>query len=416
MEGRVSAIRRIVLFLWFLASGLAAAFSPHSFSVIFVAAALVLIGLDFADRRHGVVRLSFPFVLLLLFTAYGALSALWAPEPEAALKQAAQFLAVFLPAGLLMHALTRLNFDEARAAAHGLVIGVCLALLVFAVDVLSDGALYKAVQGSFYTLIRPEAPLDTSENVINRRAVPAALFVWPLAAWLWHRVTRGWALAVVLALTLVVLPSSSQAVAVAMPVGLAVLLLAMWRPKLAEPIAIAIPLLLLPAALPLAWALDVLGAADWSWLPYSAKVRAEAWPLIADLTAQRWFSGWGLEASRSLPAVMEMAEPTGRPALVEVPMHPHHFYLQIWFELGIVGAAILLVATLAAALPLRRLAAPLHACGLALLATFCSGVAVSFGGWQTWLLACFFTAVAGMVVMTRLLDARPPNGAEAARR
>ena len=80
---------------------------------------------------------------------------------------------------------------------------------------------------------------------------------------------------------------------------------------------------------------------DAAWLPLSAQLRIVMWNKIALLVPEAPVLGVGADMTYVI-----------RPVLTEVPAaaqkwigfpipHPHNLYLQAWYELGLVGAALL---------------------------------------------------------------------------
>ena len=93
--------------------------------------------------------------------------------------------------------------------------------------------------------------------------------------------------------------------------------------------------------------------------------------------------------------------------LVErMPLHPHNGALQVWLELGAVGA---LVAALLAMVTASRLAAPslepvVRAGGLAVLIAAAVELSLSYGMWQSWWIAVLWLAA----FTVQLVIADPP--------
>jgi O-antigen ligase len=128
-------------------------------------------------------------------------------------------------------------------------------------------------------------------------------------------------------------------------------------------------------------------------LPDSWAHRAEIWTYVCQEIRALPLLGHGFDAARHAD---------GR-----IPLHPHSASLQIWYELGGVGAAIvavmLIVSGLAMARALRheRTAAAAAAATLASLGVVAN---VSYGAWQEWWIAAIFAAgalVAGVYDMPK---------------
>jgi len=109
-------------------------------------------------------------------------------------------------------------------------------------------------------------------------------------------------------------------------------------------------------------------------LPLSWSERMGYWTYATARIAEHPLRGWGLDASRTFgPAI---------------GLHPHDGALQVWLELGVLGAGLM---ALAWAVGFRRLARDRRS--LVTAATAGSAAvylffgAVSFGVWQEWWLA-----------------------------
>jgi O-antigen ligase len=156
------------------------------------------------------------------------------------------------------------------------------------------------------------------------------------------------------------------------------------------------------AALPVPDALH----ADKRALPSSWSHRIVIWQFAAERIFERPVLGWGLDASRSIPggraAVPWQMDPDpndkgNRVSVVQLmPLHPHSIALQLWLELGLLGAAAL--ASLAYLLA-RRAG---DDAGLAALVFAGAAIChVSYGAWQTWWLSTLFMVAAAALLLAR---------------
>jgi O-antigen ligase len=146
------------------------------------------------------------------------------------------------------------------------------------------------------------------------------------------------------------------------------------------------------------------------WLAESAQHRIVIWGYTADQVARAPLLGVGVASARvrldADNAVHRKAP--GSKFELSTTSHSHNAYLQVWYEAGAVGAALLLALGL---LVLQAIATVSDAARGHLLATFiaCAAVAASgFSIWAPWLLATFgIVAVCSAVA----LALRPPNPA-----
>jgi len=148
----------------------------------------------------------------------------------------------------------------------------------------------------------------------------------------------------------------------------------------------------------------------------SAAHRLAIWNAVAESIAERPWLGWGLDGSRELSqrqATFDLAASCAgddvppRPAQ-RLPRHPHNAVLQVWLELGLVGAGLaaaiwaLIFLRTEATLP-GRLARAGFAGGIAALVTV---LALSYGILQGWLVFSLFVVAATFMAFLRLEAAR----------
>ncbi|MEJ0067893.1 MAG: hypothetical protein WDO24_03180 [Pseudomonadota bacterium] len=82
-----------------------------------------------------------------------------------------------------------------------------------------------------------------------------------------------------------------------------------------------------------------------------------------------------------------VVDPDGQPQRYEqMPLHPHNGALQVWLELGAVGALVgaLIALVVLSRLTPDRLAPAERAVGLATFATAAVELSLSYGIWQSW--------------------------------
>ena len=141
--------------------------------------------------------------------------------------------------------------------------------------------------------------------------------------------------------------------------------------------------------------------------PLSYERRAQMWQFAIERIAERPVKGWGLDASRTFDGVISYRGFEW----ADIQLHPHASPLQIWLELGAVGACLTALLLGAAGWGLVRLfgrdrlaAAAMASALVALLAAW----GFSFGFWQPWLWSLMVLAVGFAIAMRRI--GPPPPG------
>ncbi len=350
-----------------------------------VAAGLVVCAI--VERRVPAVSIDLAGVLALL-CGLALLSALWAVDPATSLDRAVRLAVESLEGLLLLDAAARLAPAARRRVLGALTLGLALTVALFVVDALTGGAVMRALHG-----VKPP-------SVTNRGATVLAILLWPALAWLagtrglWPALVGAAAGALGVALSPaasahLALAGAAVTVVLAWPLGRAAARVALVAAPLAVLAMPVVPHLIRPPEAPPVPAL---------LRKPSAQHRLVIWDFVDHKIAERPLLGWGLESSRAIPGGQEMAQvihPDGFwMPVARLPLHPHNGALQLWLELGIVGA--LLGAALVAAV-LRRLAAPdlppfARAAGLAAVAAAALEVSLSYGLWQSWWVAALWFA------------------------
>ena len=335
-------------------------------------------------------------VLGLMLAGWGAITALWAPEPGRA-----ALLALTLAAMMLLAHGAAGAAQGARLMqwiGFGLVFGLGAAFA----DWQSGNALRAAVRGL------KEVPASLVFGLKPAASLMALLLPMGFALpWPW--IARA-ALLVLGAGVLIMLPGETARLATI--AGLAAALLSLAAPRLMPKLVgagVAVLILLMP--LLVAFIPQIPSAS----LPPSAVHRLVIWDFAAARIAEKPLAGWGLETSRAMPGGraqpdaatldrLNITTPAQREFLVlphveVMPLHPHNGALQLWLELGGIGALIGAALMLALGFAASRSAAP--AVGAGMLASAAVTGMLSFGLWQAWWVASLLLATVALVLVPR---------------
>ena len=265
--------------------------------------------------------------------------------------------------------------------------GTALLGLVLLVEGLTQAAVYRAVRDAIHDPIRLDLGIKNAAQglfVLAMLAPPAALAA--------VRVVRAPWLVVPMLLGLMVpcitfgYDAPLIAVGIALVAGIAT---RVWPQSAPRAVASVAAVFFLTAPV-IVWALRNSG---WYGVlekvaPLSWSQRMGYWRHATDWISDHPLRGWGLDASR-------MFSPGIR-------LHPHDSALQIWLELGLIGAmaaAVFWVALLAGMS--RRARDPAMAVSVATASAYLTFGAVSFGVWQEWWLALGALAAVACAALQR---------------
>ncbi len=311
-------------------------------------------------------------VAALAFLAWCLAAFAWSPFPGLSARVFSEFVLAVIPAFLLI------RLAPGRMPAWGPALaaaGLAAACLFIAGSLAADLALQQAL-GQRAALF-----------MFNRPLLTAVLLAGPLAAILALHGRRLPALALLAVTAFAVLRSISGAATMGMLAGAGLFLVAWLAPKRAGLALSALILFLAFALAPVEG--DILAhvmpeAAHERLTLSSSRARVAIAQSFGAAVAQAPLIGSGYGTGlrfAEVPAVADFA-PEMR-TMLSVG-HPHNSFLQIWAELGLVGAVL---GSLAAFLGLQAAAALpriLFATALGLLGAAVAIMFVEHGAWQAW--------------------------------
>ena len=134
--------------------------------------------------------------------------------------------------------------------------------------------------------------------------------------------------------------------------------------------------------------------------------RTLIWRFASDAIAEKPLIGWGMNGSRHIPGGNEKIplQVGGVPKNFErLPLHPHSTILQLWLELGVVGAVLYALIISGLFILLGRMQQPGRFCELALggLTAAVVMMGASFSLWSNWWLAAMGIVTVMGVFITR---------------
>ncbi len=332
--------------------------------------------------RDGHWRRPFQGINAVLAGAIGVwalLSCLWALDGAAGLTTFAKLAGVLLATLVMLDGVRQVEAEDS-----GYLFRVLAGTFVLAAILLGFETISEAAGHEWLVWRGDRAEFDLT--VLNRSGALLQLAAWPAALVLWrrgHGVLAGLAILAALAVLLLGVSSANKAAAlVALAAAVAAWFLGQRFLRLLA-FVLAVGVLAAPVFPTTLLAPQDL-ARHFDVAQYSGLHRLHIWHFTARRIAEAPVMGWGLDGARRIPGG-DAKLPGGGNVM---SVHPHNASLQIWLELGAVGA--LLAALLVAGL-CRRAAALTHradrAAATGLLLSALTVANLSFGIWQTWWLA-----------------------------
>ncbi|GJE25765.1 hypothetical protein LKMONMHP_0604 [Methylobacterium organophilum] len=382
---RLAAAGTLVLALVPAAMALANRSSPLFTSiaaVLFLAAALR------EDPRTAAVTLLSPLrtplgLATLAFLGWSLVSLAWSPFPQSSLRAVSEFAPVLLGAYLLA------RLAPGRLPAFAVPLGAaCLA------------AACLFVLASLLTDLAPQRLLGqrVALFVLNRPVLTILLVAGPMALLL-ARISRIAAAALLALCAAAILRSISGAAAMGLIAGAIMAFAAFVLPRRLGVILTGLGALLAVALAPVEG--DILHglmpeAAHERLVQSSSRARVTIAQSFGAAVAQAPWIGSGYGISVRFPEVpaAQALEPEMRHMLGVG--HPHNSFLQVWAELGTVGAFLASLVIVLALGALMRLPKPAFVTALGLAAAAVAVMFVEHGAWQAWWTAGLGTAITWM--------------------
>ncbi|MFD2206305.1 O-antigen ligase family protein [Kiloniella antarctica] len=279
----------------------------------------------------------------LLVAVFGwiTISTFWTINPLNALKLDLRLFALTLCGLLLISSVESQSVHTHRALAKALLIGCVLAALFLLVESTLSAPITKLIKGK---------SLDYGMNLsrFNRGATFLGITAWALFS------IYGTRLSLFLKLLLPVVPLVVLFFAPSESTLFAVLLGSIWyllffaMPRFGFkllPVLLVASVLVMP--LVAKFAAPLHGPESSQSIPFSAKHRFFIWEFVGTQIFENPIVGWGFDAARDYPnkGVENYVHVDGNDkerALGGriISLHPHNFSLQVWLELGGIGAVL----------------------------------------------------------------------------
>ena len=364
-----------------------------------------------------------PAVMLALaaFGGYIAINALWSVNRgEAYGKVLFVFVAAAL-AWLAIAGIAQLARAQLERLAKVAMVAIALGAVYLFIEVFSNQAIKRVVMG-----LAPFIQLESTkhvrvvdgrvaaigEYVLNRNMAVLVLLLVPvllLIQSLFSTVGARVAAAVLLAITTMALFKSEHETSMLALIfaggtfaGMSLAPTAMRRLVYAGWIIATL------LVVPIAAVSYAAGLHQAQWIPQTGRNRIILWGYTAKEVRAAPILGTGVASTKELDSRAEATaiQPADHTYPLRTGRHSHNIFMQTWYELGAVGAFLLLGIGLAALSELTRLP---RAHEPYALASFVSAVIIgcfSWGMWQTWFIAAYALWAVLLALALALADRR----------
>ena len=371
------------------------------------------------DLRCIFVMLRKPIVLLALaFAAFAALSGIWSVDAVQSVKSAGLLVYAIVTSVALCGALLSVDTQVARLIGGWFIVGFILGAIILLSELLTQFVMFRTILENV-AVVRPpptsliyykgNGAIIVAESIANWSLAFLNMVLWPtllLAGALWRgKVWRYMPYLVFAVIFTVTFVSDHQTSWIAIVVASVTFLLACQRVEFMRYVVVAGFVVAVVAVVPLSQLcyhqLELQNRED---LLFNLRARFAIWGYTADQVHKSPIAGVGADSTKAIQSSINLQKPSKDSNLL-APMlnaHAHNMLLQTWFELGAIGASIVLLIGcfgLVNVGGLSRAAQPYA------LATFVSIFVESIATWSIWhaWFSCTLTfGIAWMVFANRV--------------
>lgn len=343
-----------------------------------------------------------PLAVVFFWTGLGLF---WSPSVSNSLATLGK-LCILMGAGAVLVRIAESIPDADREfVRRAMFIGFVVGLVLLVVEARTGAFITQALRG-----LVGRGAMESLAG-LNMAASATALMIWPALRAVPQKYSGFGSLALLLVAVGAVFLLESQTTKVALVAGAVVFGLARFIPNLVVRGLMALMVVgflgapIIPGFLPNPVAPGVIKLDP----SFSLSHRIAIWKFTQERISERPTLGWGLDASRGFQEHYAEAYPeryrnSDTDQLLEampyyfrsqpLPLHPHNGVLQIWLELGVVGAlsALALALIILRGIRLRPVRRADAAYGAALFVTAVLLLSSAFGIWQSWWVAALWLA------------------------
>lgn len=349
---------------------------------------------------------------VLLFLMLAAMSAFWAEDGAISLWRSCTAVLALL--ALLAVKIFILHLDEVncRHVVEGLWIGVVFGFVYLAIEAWTGQVIFRALINGIglgpddlepkrFYIWQDNRLVATMPDTLSRNFAPTTLILWPTLYLVGASFTSDSQstvrLSILAVIALAIFASDHESSKLALVVGCAIFSLAWFSVRYARRVLYIGWVVACLFIVPIAHASHSAGLQNANWLQASARERVNIWYQTATVVSEAPWIGHGVRSAYVRSARSAKSEKSKPNSPVSTSSHPHNLYLQVWYELGILGAVLLLWFGIRCLSAVDRLPHRAHRYALAFLSSCAALLATSYGLWQTWLLALL--AIAGLLMI-----------------
>ncbi|NQV83844.1 MAG: DUF1674 domain-containing protein [Rhodospirillales bacterium] len=362
-------------------------------------------------RNRAVPLILGPVTFALAALVFWALvSWFWSITPDETLKTGITLAATFLGGVVLFAVGATLGKSEKKVLQNGIILGGAIGFSLIAIEFASNAWLTQVMQKFIHNRVTLNVYGDLT-NALNSGMAATALFFWPWAMVMRLRFTPKVSVPAICAGLGLIILTYADAVVLGFALGVVVFAAAIAWPRWAlwGLGAVVVAGVLLAPKIPGLLPNPLVSGPNLAWLTPSSAHRIVIWKNTVGHIEQKPVLGGGFDTARGLYSTKDRVqytfpkEITGTTAFSvqyePIPLHPHNAVLQVWLELGGVGALIGLGLLLSILRAIDRTidSRPHRAAAVGMFTSSLFLSSISFGIWQSWWLSSILLSAAFLI-------------------
>ena len=343
---------------------------------------------------------------------YLAINATWSSTPTRAYVATTIFLIALVSLYVIERSLPLAGRKPLRAMAIGFYVGYLSAGLLLSIEILFDHPIHLRLFAAFPDIAPHISNWIVKDGVIeglpafflNRHMASLVFLSWPAIVIVHYLgtsvISRAVLMACLVPAVVAIVASQHETSKLAILGGAAAFVVLMLLPRFGRSALTAAWITACAAVVPLTAMTYDMGLQQAEWLPLSARHRIVIWRATAEKIVEAPILGHGMVTAREF-GKRELEHPhyaPGTPFALSPGPHAHNVYLEVWFETGVLGVALLLAIGLLTLRAIYRLPQGLHPYFYAMFASNALLAASSTSLWSRWFLASFaLSAIFGVL-------------------
>ena len=367
----------------------------------------------FGTKNSGVSSWQGDPLLLtsLVFAAYVFLSALWSANPQLATEKGFLILLIVFCVRFSPLLIDQMSSLQLHRCTRGIVLGLLVGMTFLVFEYITQHSILNSVAKVFPGLAKTvHGTKHIPDYHLNANVTASILFLWPalLAMWGWREkpVQKLFVAGLVIVSSYILYQTQSATAQLASIVAMLAWLAAYFVPNIINLVARGLWIIAVAGTIPIFMAMHFAGLQNTTSLPYSFRDRIHIWNYTARLVPENPVLGIGIRSARNYREQQPREIPRAHQDSIfdHQGWHSHNIFLQTWYELGAVGAALLLAIGLLLLQAIDRIEPQKRPFAYALFASFSVVAAFGYGMWQSWLLASYGWSVIFLLIGLQYAD------------